>query len=153
MIEIKLYKELLMDLVAKVNLQVKDRIEGVQMGVHEGHLQKKLKDREGVWLCSNFPDAELRGEFDNYEEQNKVVLFLVEKVPSGKWTDDQELEHYARLQRIMGAVKQALLASELACTELKADKGMRTEWEYDIFGGFNGLSLGLNMTDYDTTLH
>lgn len=61
--------------------------------------------------------------------------------------DEEELQHYALLQRIMELVKKELQAMDFVCGELSPADGMLTEWEYDVFGGFNGLSIGLKLVD------
>ena len=35
------------------------------------------------------------------------------------------------------------------CGEVKGAESMTVEWEYDVFGGWNGMSIGLNLVDYD----
>lgn len=156
MIQIQRYKEWLIETVAAVNavsdLTVSGRaIAGVKIAVNEGHMIKKLRDSEGVWLCANYPDATLSGDYDSSQEQNKLLLFLVEKVASGQQDDETEILHYAKMQQLMARVKEQLLITGAKCIDLRADDAMRTEWEYDIFGGFNGLSLGLNVIDHDRT--
>lgn len=149
MIDIVRFREILLELRQRVNGKLGTPIAGVVMAVREGHMQKKLRDKEGIWLCANYPDAELIGEADSHKDKNSVLIFLLEKVPSGKNTDEDELQHYAGMQRIMNLLKTELLEMDFACDDLDADNGMLTEWEYDVFGGFNGLSVGLNLTDYD----
>lgn len=149
MIDIVRFREMVMELRQKVNEKSDTPIAGVVMAVREGHMQKKLKDKEGIWLCANYPDGELSGESDSHKEKNNVLLFLLEKVPSGSDTDEEELLRYATIQRMMKILKEELLVMDFVCGELEADSGMLTEWEYDVFGGFNGLSVGLKLTDYD----
>lgn len=47
----------------------------------------------------------------------------------------------------MELVKKELQAMDFVCGELSPADGMLTEWEYDVFGGFNGLSIGLKLVD------
>ena len=138
---------MLLEIRQRVNVRSEKPIEGIKLAVREGHLQKKLKDAEGIWLCGNFPDAELKGGMDCHQESNQILLFLLEKVPAGEEMDEEELQHYALLQRIMELVKKELLAMDFVCGELSPADGMLTEWEYDVFGGFNGLIIGLKLVD------
>lgn len=153
MIQIQRYREFLIELTAEVNKVSETPIDGVMIAVNEAHMVKKLRDAQGVWLCANYPDADLSGDYDSSEEKNKVLLFVLEKVPSGQHCDADELLHYAKMQQLTEIVKDKLLQSGFACLELGAKDGMRTEWEYDIFGGFNGLSIGLNLTNHDRAIY
>ncbi len=149
MINIIRYRELLVELQQAVNDKQKDAIDSVVLAVREGHMTKKLRERQGVVLCSNYPDAHLQGSAHNYSDSNKIYLFVLEKVPSGKETDEEELQHYGRLQEIMRLLRDALLTNDTVCGEIKTDEDITTEWEYDIFGGWNGLSIGLTLHDYE----
>lgn len=149
MIDIVRFREVLIELQQKVNAQSEVPINGVVMAVREGHMIKRLKDKAGIWLCGNYPDAELKGDEDSHNDRNNVLLFVLEKVSSGQETDEEELQHYAILQRITNVLKNELLSMDFTCGKLSSDEGMLTEWEFDIFGGWNGLSVGLKLTDYD----
>lgn len=150
MIDIVRFREYLIELRKQINERQPEAVTGCELAVKEEHMTKKLKDKPGVLLCANYPDAETDVENrDSSEDTNQVILFVVEKVPAGKWTNEEELLHYARLQRIMSEVKRAVLEGVLPCGELSAGNKLRTEWEYGIFGGFNGLSMGLTIKDYD----
>ena len=149
MIDIVRYREVLIELQQRINEQVNTPVNGVLIAVREGHMQKKLKDKEGIWLCSNYPDAEFSGDSDSHKEKNNILLFILEKVASGSNSDEEELQHYAMIQRIMQVLKSELTSMDFACGELVSDGDMLTEWEFDVFGGFNGLSVGIKLTDYD----
>lgn len=149
MINIQRYREMLIELKERVNAESETQIDGVSVAVSEKHLVKKLKDSTGLMLCANYPDAVSQGGKDNYHEQNKLVVFLLEKVSSGQETDEEELLHYARIQRVMQRMKAELRELSSLCGEIDGAKNMTTEWEYDVFGGWNGMSVGLNLDDYD----
>lgn len=149
MIDIVRFREIILELRERVNEETDTPIAGVTMAVREGHMQKKLRDKEGIWLCANYPDAHLKGEADFYKERNSILLFLVEKIASGSNTDEEELQHYAKIQRLMKSLKKELISMNFICGEVETSDEILTEWEFDIFGGFNGMSLGLNLTDYD----
>lgn len=150
MIDIVRFREVLLEIAQRVNTRAdKYHIEGIVMAVREGHMQKKLRDKEGIWLCANYPDSELRGSEDSHLEKNQILLFLIEKVPSGRDNDEDELQNYARMQRLTKLLKEELLSGESFCGYFQAEDGMTTEWEFDTFGGWNGLSIGVKVTDYD----
>lgn len=152
MVDIVKFREMLLELHERINKAAGDGriVKGVVIAVREGHMIKKLRDKEGVFLCANYPDCTGRGDADNLESQNRVLLFLLEKVPSGHHTDEEELQHYARMQRLFLLLRDELLRMEGFCGELaQGEGGMNIEWEYDIFGGWNGLSVSLNIEDHD----
>lgn len=149
MIDILRYREILAELKETVNARSETAIECVVIAVSDKHLMKKLKDKSGLVLCANYPDAEMKGEEENYKEDNRLLLFLLEKVASGSETDEEELLHYARIQQVMKLLKEELRRMDFVCGEISGADEIGTEWEYDVFGGFSGLSIGLKLTDYD----
>lgn len=148
MIDIIRYREYLIELQRAVNEQSEKKIDEIVMATKEGHLTKKLKDKAGLILCANYPDSSYKGNSDSYIEKNQVLFFLLEKVASGSEDNDAEIQHYAEIQRVMHLLK-AELQQNSSCAKIDADEDMITEWEYDIFGGYNGLSLGVKLKDYD----
>ncbi len=148
MIDIIRYREYLIELQHAVNEQSEKKIDEIVMATKEGHLTKKLKDKAGLLLCANYPDSSYKGSTDAHTEKNQVLFFLLEKVPSGSEDNEQEIQHYAEIQRVMQIMKDEL-QQRSSCGSIDADEDMITEWEYDIFGGYNGLSLGLKLKDYD----
>lgn len=149
MIPIQRFREWLIELKEAANRQSGEaaRIEGIALAVREGHLVRKLRDRRGIILCAKYPDCQTSGDADNHADSNDIVLFLLEKVPSGQQTDEDELAHYAALQRLMLLLREQILESPLLCGGEQAASGLATEWEYDICGGWNGLSIGFKLQD------
>lgn len=146
MIEIRRYREWLIELKESINQEAEDaRIESIAMAVHEGHMLRKLKDRRGVVLCAKYPDAKTTGDVDNHSSDNDILLFVLEKVPSGQHDDEDELAHYARLQELTDALLQQLLDGEAMCGDGVPGETFNVEWEYDIFGGWNGLSVSFKL--------
>jgi hypothetical protein len=140
---------MLIELKERVNKVSRTKIDGTVIAVSEKHLVKKLRDCTGLMLCANYPDAVSQGNEDNYREQNSLLLFLIEKVPSGQETDEEELLHYAHIQQVMQLLKTKLREMDFFCGEVEGAESMTVEWEYDVFGGWNGMSIGLNLVDYD----
>lgn len=149
MIDIQKYREMMLELKERVNAVSKTKIDSVVIAVCEKHLVKKLKDREGVVLCSNYPNSSSSGDEDNYRDENTMFLFLLEKVPSGQENDEEELLHYASIQRVMQLLKTQLREMDFMCGDVSGADNITTEWEYDVFGGWNGLSVALKLNDYD----
>jgi hypothetical protein len=148
MIDIIRYREYLIELQHAVNEQSEKKIDEIVMATKEGHLTKKLKDKAGLLLCANYPDSSFKGNADTHTEKNQVLFFLLEKVSSGSEDNEAEIQHYAEIQRVMQILKDEL-QQRSPCGSIDADEDMITEWEYDIFGGYNGLSLGAKLKDYD----
>lgn len=150
MIEIKRFREWLIELKESVNIQTDvAQIDNVAIAVREGHMIRKLKDKRGIILCAKYPDCKTSGDIDSYTGDNDIVLFLLEKVSSGQQTDEDELMHYGSLQQLMLLLRDLLMTSFLHCGEMKVTSDYTIEWEYDIFGGWNGLSIGFKLQDYD----
>ena len=147
MIPISRFREWCIELMNEVNAG-KIRIEHLIMGVEEGHIVKKLKDKRGVCLCVNYPDATGSGENDNETDVQPVYFFIVEKVSAGSLTDDAEMLHYGKLQDITRLLRSTVRNDASGnCLGVEIDLNDKIEWEYQIFGGFNGLSLGIKITD------
>ena len=150
MINIKRYREWLLELKEKLNRGSEDvKVDGVVLAVHEGHIIRKLRDRRGIWLCAKYPDAQVNGGADAFSTDNQVLMFLLEKVPSGQHSDEEELAHYASLQTLMDSLKAELLDGRLMCDDsVRLTSSLTIEWEYDIFGGWNGLSVSFKLEDF-----
>lgn len=147
MIPISRFREWLVELMTEVNAE-SARLAGVAMAVKEEHMVKKLKDKAGVWLAVNYPDALGTGEEDNATDDQAVFFFVVEKKNPGSMTDDEEVQHYEQLQEVMLAIRKAVRESAASgCVGISAKEEYKIEWEYQIFGGFNGLSMGFSITD------
>lgn len=151
MINIRRYREWLMELKQDVNNACHTaQINSVVLAVREGHMIRKLKDRRGIMLCANYPDAVVHGAADAFSTDNQMLLFLLEKVPSGQQSDEDELQHYAALQHLMNALKTELLDGQLMCDDsVRLRSDLTIEWEYDIFGGWNGLSVSFKLEDFE----
>ena len=150
MINIKRYREWLLELKEKLNRGSEDvKVDGVVLAVHEGHIIRKLRDRRGIWLCAKYPDAQVNGGADAFSTDNQVLMFLLEKVPSGQHSDEEELAHYASLQTLMDSLKAELLDGRLMCDDsVRLTSSLTIELEYDIFGGWNGLSVSFKLEDF-----
>ena len=151
MISIKRYREWLVELKEIINRATEGpKVDGIALAVHEGHIIRKLRDRRGILLCGKYPDAQVNGSEDACSTDNQVLLFLLEKVSSGQHGDEEELAHYAYLQTLAGILKDALQDGQLMCDDsVRLQSGLVIEWEYDIFGGWNGLSVSFKLEDFE----
>lgn len=143
------YRERLIEYRHQINLAEPDNpIEGICMAVREGHMVKKLRDRQGVQLCANYPNYTYEGSEDNRIRRGMWLLYLIEKVPSGSRTDEEELTAYARMARKMDRLLELLTEEGAMCDGYgEAGAKLRVEWEFDVFGGWCGLSVSLEMEE------
>lgn len=151
MINLLRFREWLLELKEKINQAVEaPQIDGIALAVHEGHIIRKLRDRRGILLCGKYPDAQVNGGADAFSTDNQMLLFLLEKVPSGQHNDEEELAHYASLQTLMASLKTELLDGQMMCDDsVRLTSSLTIEWEYDIFGGWNGLSVSFKLEDFE----
>jgi len=152
MIPVIRFNEFFLELKAEVNETVSKQISNVICSPTEQHLIKKLKDSNGLILAVKMPDSDSNIEnSDNFSEANHCIVFLIEKVDPGQYYDSNELAHYASIQETMRKLKELILTHGLngnICGEETLSKNFRTEWEYQIYGGFNGLSISFDLKDF-----
>lgn len=129
-------------------------IDHIEIAATEGHLMKKISGLNGIILGVKMPDTDGKiDSVDNYSEDNNMLLFVLEKIADGSLSKETELQHYAKLQRIMKLVKEYCLESGMNALmpddeQPTISKAFRTEWEFNQFGGFNGLSTSFNLEDW-----
>lgn len=147
------------ELAAEVNSEldgemVKFAVKRVIASPTESHLVKKLGDKTGVSLAFRMPSADsVIVDGDNYGELNKLLFFLIEKVDPGSMSDDQELDHYNMMQRLTSMFKlrlmDRLMGNDFCRTDNEMARGFHTEFEYQEFGGWNGLSVSFDVKDFN----
>ena len=131
------------------------KIDHIVIAATESNLVKKIKDLDGVILALKMPDTDTEMEsVDNYWEMNHQLLFLLEKINDGQLKPDSETFHYAKIQYIMKLVKEYMLSCGLNGWSLSESndetlaKPFHAEWEYNQFGGFNGMSISFDLKDF-----
>ncbi|KAA6313034.1 hypothetical protein EZS27_036133, partial [termite gut metagenome] len=83
---------------------------------------------------------------DSYTGNDFCLLFLLEKIAAGDLTAEEELNFYADMQKVGEKIQEILLSDNQTCDYgFSAPKQIRFEWEYNIFGGWNGISLGFEL--------
>lgn len=128
-------------------------IDTVILSATEAHLVKKISDKLGILLAFKMPDADsyIRTA-DDYAENNHCLLYLLEKINPSNIDEENETFHYAKIQHIMKLIKEWILEHGLNGSEDDGEetlhKTFRTEWEYQVFAGFNGMSIGFDLTDF-----
>jgi hypothetical protein len=149
MIDIKNFREYISELVYNANQELDNKIDNVVLAVNESHMTKKLQGKSGVCLCVSFPDAQAIGQDDNTNDSQQVFLFVCQRVAPGQLNEEEELLLYSILQHIMLTLRVYIRLYNDACVDILPDESYKIEWEYQIFGGMNGLSMGLKFKNYD----
>ena len=158
MIQINAYKEFFDSAIAWANANADEEITvgkiitSLVMAVEENHLIKKIKDKPGIILAIKYPSADSQGDEDGYAERNKCLVYCVTKWDPGKVNDAEELENYAILQELTRRIKEYLNTSDKGPGICGVNNGLysslRTEWEFNVFGGYNGLSISFDLRNF-----
>lgn len=149
MINILQFRELCIELQHKVNDVCDDKIDSVVMAVREEHMVKKLQHKSGISMCVSYPDAQSSGTEDNYTDNQQVFFFIVKRLAPGQMDDETELATYATLQNIMLNLRDVIREYYSECMDINPEESYKIEWEYQIFGGVNGLSMGVTFQNND----
>lgn len=149
MINILQFRELCIELQHKVNAISDSQIDTVVMAVREEHMVKKLQNKLGTTLCASFPDAQSSGTEDNYTDNQQAFFFVVKRLAPGQLDDETEITTYAELQDIMLNLRDVIRDYYSECMNIIPEESYKIEWEYQIFGGVNGLSMGITFKNND----
>ena len=63
--------------------------------------------------------------------------------------DETEITSYSELQDIMLNLRDVIREYYSECMNIIPEESYKIEWEYQIFGGVNGLSMNLNFKNND----
>lgn len=153
MIPIQDYRQFIAELVAKSTALCGVQVDRIRLAVTESQLINLLKDQAGVIVCGNVPAADLRNRVDGYWlSSGECLLMVLEKMPQDQAGTDAEYQRMARLQQLMAALV-SIVADRFATSqfcdrfEVDATQPLRVEWEYNTYGGFNGLSVVFHLRD------
>lgn len=149
MINILQFRELCIELQHKVNAISDSQIDTVVMAVREEHMVKKLQNKLGITLCVSYPDAQSSGTEDNYTDNQQAFFFVVKRLTPGQLDDETEITTYAELQDIMLNLRDVIRDYYSECMGIIPEESYKIEWEYQIFGGVNGLSMGVTFQNND----
>lgn len=149
MINILQFRELCIELQHKVNAISDSQIDTVIMAVREEHMVKKLQNKFGITLCVSYPDAQSSGTEDNYTDNQQAFFFVVKRLAPGQLDDETEITTYAELQDIMLNLRDVIRDYYSECMGIIPEESYKIEWEYQIFGGVNGLSMGVTFQNND----
>lgn len=154
MIKLEIFTEWIIDLMNQTNndiglIENSNPITGWLISPQESHMIKKLKDLDKVRLCASYPSATSTGNDSSHQDKNAMILFIIEKIPEGSQTDEQERTHYQKMQAISLKIIEIMRLHSFNCDINISASEIKIEWEYNIYGGWNGLSLGFNLIDHD----
>lgn len=151
MIPLKDYQQFVAELVAKASELCEVRVDKIRLAVSESQLVTLLKDQPGVVVAGNIPGMELSHPVSFWLSEGECLLAVLERMPDdyqGTW---REYEEYARLQRLMDQIVRLLIGEDFQefCDKGEVDfsRPLNVEWEYNQYGGFNGLSVTFRLKD------
>lgn len=153
MIPINYYREFVAELVnyAKQAAQLNEDVT-IRLAVTEQQLINLLKDQGGIVVAGNIPGADITQANSWYQSEGECLLLVLEKMPEDYQGMEQEFERYAVLQRLMTEIVRILTNADgfdRFCDKGKMDysRPLVVEWEYNTYGGFNGLSVTFRLKD------
>lgn len=154
MIAINDYRQFICELTAAASRQSGVEVDKIRLAVTDTQLVSLLKDQAGIVVAGNIPSFDISYP-TCWLSKGECIILVLEKMPRDYQGTDREFDRYANLQWLMAAILQ-LLSGELFqqfCDqgELDISQGIRVEWEYNTFGGFNGLSATFHLKDKNGT--
>lgn len=153
MIPINDYRQFVAELInyAKQETGIEDDI-SIRLAVTESQLVNLLKDQQGIVVAGNIPGAEVSNGSGFFQSDGECILYVLEKMSEDRQGTEREFERYGLQQRLMAAIVRLLTNAD--GFDRFCDKGrinysrpLVVEWEYNTYGGFNGLSVTFRLKD------
>ncbi|SEF42369.1 hypothetical protein SAMN05216354_0361 [Xylanibacter ruminicola] len=155
MIPINSYRQFVAELIAhaKAKAQIEDQI-FTRLAVTESQLTNILKDQAGIVVAGNIPGADYSNTPGYFTSTGECLLMVLEKMPEDYQGTEREYDRYAVLQELMVEIVRVLMNHDgfhLFCDkgEVDTSRPLTVEWEYNTYGGFNGLSITFRLKDKD----
>lgn len=152
MIPINDYRQFVSELVnsAKKAAKIDDDI-AIRLAVTETQLVNLLKDKAGIVVAGNIPGAEI-SKSSWFQSEGECLLMVLEKMPEDYQGTESEFESYSKLQQLMIEIVRLLTnydGFDNFCDKGEVDysRPLVVEWEYNTYGGFNGLSVTFKLKD------
>lgn len=152
MIPINDYRQFVSELVnsAKTEAKIDDDIT-IRLAVTETQLVNLVKDKAGIVVAGNIPGAEI-GKSSWFQSEGECLIMVLEKMPEDRQGTEAEFESYAKLQQLMIEIVRLLInysgfGSLCDKGEVDYSRPLVVEWEYNTYGGFNGLSVTFKLKD------
>ena len=151
MIPIRDYQQFIAELTAKASVLSGVAVEKIRLAVTESQLVTLLKDQPGVIVCGNIPGMELSYPTGFWLSEGECLLMVLERMPDDLQGTQSETDEYARLQQLMQQIVRLLIGEDFQefCDKGEVDfsRPLTVEWEYNQYGGFNGLSVTFRLKD------
>ncbi len=144
MIRVKKFDEICNDIVQDIS------IKGYVLCSSEEQGMKKLKDKPGIQLVAVYPIYSFSGEEDSYKDNHQLLFYMVTRQVEGA-SNEKEISQYEESQEAIIKLKEYLFGERIAgnnfCKmfpELNINS-VNIIPEYNIFGGYLGWSLALDV--------
>lgn len=152
MIPINDYRQFVSELVNSAKKAAKiDNDITIRLAVTETQLVNLLKDKAGIVVAGNIPGAEI-SKSSWFQSEGECLLMVLEKMPEDYQGTESEFESYSKLQQLMIEIVRLLTnydGFDNFCNKGEVDysRPLVVEWEYNTYGGFNGLSVTFKLKD------
>ena len=154
MIPINDYRQFIAELINYAKQQARiDETTTIRLAVTETQLINLLKDQSGIVIAGNIPGADISKQ-SFFQSEGECLLMVLEKMPEDRQGTEWEFTRYEVLQQLMKEIIKLLTNYEgfdRFCDkgELDYSRPLTVEWEYNTYGGFNGLSITFRLKDRD----
>ena len=154
MIPINDYRQFIAELINYAKQQARiDETTTIRLAVTETQLINLLKDQSGIVIAGNIPGADISKQ-SFFQSEGECLLMVLEKMPEDRQGTEWEFTRYEVLQQLMKEIIKILTNYEgfdRFCDkgELDYSRPLTVEWEYNTYGGFNGLSITFRLKDRD----
>lgn len=152
MIPISSYRQFIAELInyAIQSTGIEDDIT-IRLAVTESQLVNLLKDLDGIVVAGNIPGAEITNK-SYFMSEGECLLMVLEKMPRDEQGMDREFVRLEKLQGLMVEIVKILTNYDgfnRFCDQGTVDytRPINVEWEYNSYGGFNGLSVTFKLRD------
>lgn len=152
MIPINSYRQFIAELInyAIQSTGIEDDIT-IRLAVTESQLVNLLKDLDGIVVAGNIPGAEITNK-SCFMSEGECLLMVLEKMPRDEQGMDREFVRLEKLQGLMVEIVKILTNYDgfnRFCDQGTVDytRPINVEWEYNSYGGFNGLSVTFKLRD------
>ena len=154
MIPINDYRQFIAELINYAKQQARiDETTTIRLAVTETQLINLLKDQSGIVIAGNIPGADISKQ-SFFQSEGECLLMVLEKMPEDRQGTEWEFTRYDVLQQLMKEIIKLLTnydGFDRFCDKAGLDysRPLTVEWEYNTYGGFNGLSITFRLKDRD----
>ena len=129
MIAINDYRQFIAELIAAAAAKCEEEtVPKIRLAVTETQLINMLKDMSGIVVAGNIPGSDIHNKGYTWSDGECLLMVAIVRVLTGE--DFQEFCDKG---------------------ELDFSRGLTIEWEYNAYGGFNGMSVSFRLKDKNGT--